>query len=200
MTQIQNTQLTLAQLLWPAHTHSWMRSVVLMAVGSLLLAASAKIYVPLLPVPVTMQTMMVVLVGMAYGTTLGTATVLLYLAEGVAGLPVFAEGKSGFAALLGPTGGYLVGFVFAAAVCGWLAERRWGRNFIFAALAMLIGNVVLYIFGLLWLGTVVGWDKPVLAIGLIPFIPGDILKLLMAAVALPATVNLVRRSHARRKR
>ena len=112
------------------------------------------------------------------------------------GLPVFAgtpEKGIGFAYMVGPTGGYLVGFALAAASVGYLAERGWDRRFSTTALAMLIGNVVMYVPGLLWLGVVFGWDKPIVQWGLTPFIAGDLIKLVIAALILPAAWKLVRR-------
>lgn len=104
------------------------------------------------------------------------------------GLPVFAgtpEKGIGLAYMLGPTGGYLIGFVLAATACGFLAEQGWDRSFGRVVAAMVIGNAIIYTCGVLWLGTVIGWDKPVLQYGLIPFIPGDLAKIVLAAVSLP---------------
>ncbi len=165
--------------------------------GSLLLWASAKVQLPFYPVPLTMQTFAVLAIGAALGWRLGLATVLLYLAEGAAGLPVFAgtpEKGIGLAYMMGPTGGYLLGYLPAAAVCGWLAERGWDRSVALTALAMLAGTVTIYLPGLLWLGAVVGWDKPVLAWGLTPFLLGDLLKLSLASAALPLVWRLVGRN------
>ena len=188
---------TLAGLLWPTQAASQsriLRAVVLAVVGSCLLWASAKIQVPFYPVPMTMQTFLVLAIGMAYGWRLGAATILLYLAQGAMGLPVFAgtpEKGIGLAYMAGPTGGYLVGYVLAAAACGWLAERGWDRNVVTTALAMFIGSVLIYIPGLLWLGTLLGWDKPILEWGLIPFVLGDTFKLALAAAVLPAAWKLL---------
>lgn len=165
--------------------------------GSLLLWASAKVQLPFYPVPLTMQTFAVLAIGAALGWRLGLATVLLYLAEGAAGLPVFAgtpEKGIGLAYMMGPTGGYLLGYLPAAAVCGWLAERGWDRSVALTALAMLAGTVTIYLPGLLWLGAVVGWDKPVLAWGLTPFLLGDLLKLGLASAALPLVWRLIGRN------
>ncbi|CAM5524910.1 hypothetical protein MAUB1S_08755 [Mycolicibacterium aubagnense] len=161
--------------------------------GSLLLWASAKVQLPFYPVPLTMQTFAVLAIGAALGWRLGLATVLLYLAEGAAGLPVFAgtpEKGIGLAYMMGPTGGYLLGYLPAAALCGWLAERGWDRSIALTALAMLAGNVMIYLPGLLWLGAIVGWDKPVLAWGLTPFLLGDLLKLGLASAVLPLVWRL----------
>lgn len=189
---------TLIGTLWPAEsTSSAIRFVVLAVVGTALLTLSAKIQVPFYPVPMTMQTFAVLVIGIAYGWRLGSATLLLYLAEGAVGLPVFAgtpEKGIGLAYMMGGTGGYLVGFVLAAAACGWLAERGWDRNAVTTALAMLIGNIIIYIPGLLWLGAVFGWDKPILQWGLTPFLLGDVVKLVLAAATLPLVWKLIRRS------
>ena len=199
MTTLQAGQQTLVTALWPKNgrlgeTSGLLRACLLAVVGSLLLWLCAKIQVPFYPVPVTMGTFAVLAIGMAFGWRLGAATVVLYLAQGAAGLPVFAgtpEKGIGLAYILGPTGGYLFGYVLAAAACGWLAERGWDRSVILAALAMLIANVLIYLPGLLWLGTFLGWDKPILEWGLIPFIPGDLLKLALVAASLPLAWKLL---------
>jgi biotin transport system substrate-specific component len=186
---------TLAQALWPSDAKA-LRAIVLALIGSAVLWASAKIQVPFYPVPMTLQTLAVLGLGMAYGWRLAFATLLLYLAEGTLGLPVFAgtpEKGIGVAYMLGPTGGYLLGFLLAATLCGWLAERGWDRNVATTALAMLLGNIVIYLPGLLWLGAVVGWDKPVLEWGLTPFLLGDATKLLLAALILPGLWTLLGR-------
>jgi biotin transport system substrate-specific component len=177
MTTLSQTYPTLIGTLWPARTAQLLRWIVLMVAGSLFVAICAQIQVPLQPVPITMQTFAALVVGMAYGARLGAATLLLYLIEGAIGLPVFAGFASGLLSLA--SGGYIIGFVLAAGVVGWLAERGWDRNTPTTALAMLIGNIVIYVPGLLWLATFVGTDK-VLAYGLTPFLLGDLLKLALA--------------------
>jgi biotin transport system substrate-specific component len=179
--------------MWPARGLPALRWALLMAIGSLFLAICAQLQVPLQPVPITMQTFGVLLLGMAYGSRLGAATVALYLAEGAVGLPVFAEFKGGLPVLMGPTGGYLFGFVIAAWLVGALAERGWDRSVHRTALAMLFGNVVLYIPGLIWLAGFVGGTKEAIQFGLAPFWIGDILKLALAAVLLPSAWKLIRR-------
>lgn len=163
-------------------------SLLYVIAGTILLAISAKIQIPFFPVPLTMQTFVVLLIGFAFGWRLGGLTVLAYLAEGAAGLPVFAgtpEKGIGIAYMAGPTGGYLLGFLAAAVVTGFLAEKRWDRTWLGAAAAALIGLTVIYAFGLLWLGTIAGWDKPVLEWGLLPFLPGEALKLFLLGAVLP---------------
>lgn len=205
MNAIQSSHAPLAAVLWPSEAASHapghvtgrlLRGAVLAVVGSLLMTLAAKIQVPFWPVPMTMQTFVVLALGMAYGWRLAGATMLLYLAEGAMGMPVFVgtpEKGLGLAYMLGSTGGYLVGFVFAAMACGWLAERGWDRNVASTAAAMLVGNVIIYLPGLLWLGTLFGWDKPILEWGLTPFLLGDLTKLLLAALALPAAWKLIGR-------
>ena len=186
---------TLAEVLWPSDAKA-LRAIVLALIGSAVLWASAKIQVPFYPVPMTLQTLAVLGLGMAYGWRLAVATLLLYLAQGAFGLPVFAgtpEKGIGLAYMMGPTGGYLLGFLLAATLCGWLAERGWDRNVATTALAMLLGNIVIYVPGLLWLGAVVGWDKPVLEWGLTPFLAGDATKLVLAALILPGLWTLLGR-------
>jgi len=163
--------------------------IVAVVAGSLLLTASAKIQLPFYPVPMTMQTLVVIGLGLALGPVRGTAAVALYLAQGALGLPVFAgtpEKGIGLAYMMGPTGGYLAGYLPAALLAGWLAGRGWDRNVVTAMLAALLAGAVIYVPGLLWLGSVIGWDKPVLAFGLYPFVPGDIMKAVLAAIAFPA--------------
>ena len=151
----------------------------------------------MVPVPMTLQTLVILVIGMAAGWRLGGLTVLLYLAEGAVGLPVFAgtpERGIGLAYMVGTTGGYLLGFLLATLVIGLLAEAGWDRSVPLAAAAMLIGNVVIYVPGLLWLGSVAGWDNPILQWGLTPFIVGDLVKLAIAALLMPAAWRLVRTS------
>ena len=158
--------------------------VALVIGGSILLALSAHIKVPFYPVPLTMQTMLVLLIGMAYGSRLGSATVIAYLAQGAVGLPVFAGG-AGLAYMAGPTGGYLMGFVVAALVVGTLAEKSWGKTALTTALAMVIGNVVIYVLGVGYLSTIVGSFEKAIQFGLAPFIYGDLLKIIIATALLP---------------
>jgi biotin transport system substrate-specific component len=164
--------------------------------GTALLALSAKIQVPFYPVPLTMQTYVLLVLGMAYGWRLGGATVLLYLAEGAVGLPVFAGTPAkgiGLAYMAGSTGGYLVGFVLAALLSGWLAERGWDRHLLPTAVAMTAGTALIFIPGLIWLGVLLGWDKPIVAWGLIPFLPGAVAKIALAMFTLPLAWRAVGR-------
>ena len=190
---------TLAQIACPATSNAVLRAcrtIVLLISGAAILTASAKIQIPFYPVPQTLQTMFVLLIGMAYGFRLGVCTVLLYLAAGAAGLPVFAgtpEKGIGIAYMAGPTGGYLLGFAIAAAVCGKFAQYGWDRKIWQVAVAMIIGSVIIYACGLPWLGVVIGWDKPIFKFGLLNFILGDLVKVIFAATALPMLSRAIRR-------
>jgi biotin transporter BioY len=163
------------------------RDLTLVIGGSLLIAAAAQIRIalPFTPVPVTGQTFAVLLIGALLGARRGAAAAMTYLSLGIMGLPVFSAAPPGLAALVSPTAGYLAGFVGAAWVTGTLSERGWDRRPWTAALAMLIGSLVIFSCGLLWLGRFTGWDK-VLQTGLFPFIPGDLLKIALATAVLPA--------------
>lgn len=158
----------------------------LVASGSLLIALSAQVAVPLpfSPVPVTGQTFGVLFVASILGRARGTAAALAYLAEGAAGLPVFAGLAAGPAILLGPTGGYLLGFVPAAWLCGALAERGWDRTPLRTTASMILGNIAIFALGLPWLARFVGASN-VWALGFWPFLPGDIVKIGLAAALLP---------------
>ncbi len=200
MSSLAATQATLIGTLWPT-TKGFisLRTVILALLGSSFVAVSAQIYVPLLPVPITGQTFAVLVVGMAFGWRLGAATLLLYMAEGAIGIPVFAKLSGGLGVIAGATGGYIVGFVVAAAAVGYLAQRGWDRNVGLTALAMLIGNIAIYLPGLPWLAVYlagIGIENPVgaaIAGGLEPFLVGDALKLALAACVLPLAWKLVGR-------
>ena len=191
MTITAQTQSTLIGALWPARPSAPARSALLILLGSLFLAICAQIQVPLEPVPITMQTFGVLVLGMAYGWRMGMASVGLYLLEGAVGLPVFAGFTGGLPVLFGPTGGYLFGFVLAAGLVGWLAERNWDRNAPTTALAMLLGNIVLYVPGLIVLAMFIGTQEAV-KFGLLPFLLGDALKLALAAGLMPAAWRMLR--------
>ncbi len=180
------------------------RDAMLVLAGSAIVAASAQLTIPLEPVPVTGQTFGVLVVAMALGSRLGTLALAAYLIEGLAGLPVFAGGAFGPGAIAGPSGGYLIGYLPAAWLIGRLAERGWDRTVGRTALAMFAGNVALYVPGLLWLGWHLSglpaeefgdhsFVMVVLWAGLLPFIPGDAIKLALAAVVMPLGWKLARR-------
>jgi biotin transport system substrate-specific component len=168
---------------------------VLVLAGAALIAGAAQVSIPLpfTPVPVTGQTFAVLLVGGALGTLRGLSAAVLYVLLGIAGAPVYADHASGWHVFTGATGGYLVGIALAAAVTGRLAERRWDRTVASAIGAMLTGNVVVYLCGLPWLAHSLGTGlSKTLELGLYPFVPGDLLKLYLAAALLPAAWKLSR--------
>lgn len=187
---------TVADILRPCEKrYALVYDLALIIGGSLLIAVSAQIAIGF-PVPITGQTFAVLMIAALLGSRRGVACVLTYLAEGAAGLPVFAQGKAGPVTFAGPTGGYLVGFVVAAFVVGLLAEKGWDRRFGTTVLAMIIGNIIIYVFGLTWLAlstwlAIRTGPKVALATGLYQFIPGDILKTVLAAVLLPSAWKLL---------
>jgi biotin transport system substrate-specific component len=182
---------TLVFELWPNTRDSLIAKTLLAIAGSVLLAISAKVQVPFWPVPMTMQTFAVLVLGMTFGFKLASATGARYLLEGALGLPVFAKG-AGLAYLMGPTGGYLVGFLVAMAVMGLLASRGWDRAALTTLAAMLIGDALIFLFGVGWLATVVGGAKA-LTLGLTPFIAAEIFKIILAVITLPLVWRLIRR-------
>ena len=174
-----------------------LKQVALVLMGVALLAIAAKIRVPMWPVPITMGTFAVLSIGAAYGPRLGLATILGYLLVGALGFDVFAGSSAeaaGITYMMGGTGGYLVGYVLATVALGALAARGWDRSVGRMGLALLIGNALIYVPGLLWLGHLYGWDKPILQWGLTPFLIGDVIKLALAAMLLPAIWKLVSRT------
>ena len=158
---------------------AWLFDAALVAGSSLVIGLCAQVAIPLpfTPVPVTLQTLAVLMAGCILGSGRGALAVLAYLGEGCAGLPVFSGGRAGAAHLFGPTGGFLLGFLAAAYVVGLLAERGMLRHRIGAALALIAGNIVLYFPGVLWLGAYTGMDKA-LSLGMMPFLAGDALKIM----------------------
>lgn len=194
---------TLADYLIPASQTSrglnLLRNIALIVGFSLFtaLCAQAALYLPFTPVPITLQTLAVLLTGAALGSWRGSLAMLAYLAEGSAHLPFFAGGAGGFPLV---TGGYLVGFVIAAFVVGWLCERGLDRSLLTSALAMLPGSVIIYLVGAIWLGVVLHANAATaFAYGVEPFLIGDLLKLIVAALLLPAAWGVVRRVKPARK-
>lgn len=187
----------LAQVFGPrAGTALWIKQAVLVALGIALLAVAAKIKVPMWPspVPITMGTFAVLTIGAAYGARLGLATILGYMIIGALGFDVFASSsaeKAGLEYMMGGTGGYLLGYVLATLTLGALAERGWDRSVLLMALAMLIGNAMIYVPGVMWLHQFTsGWAQT-MEWGLTPYIIGDLMKLAVAALILPLVWKLV---------
>src|SRR5258707_8677441 len=187
----------LAALLWPHRadgSSGLMRSVILVALGTALLTLSAKVSLPLPYVPMTLQTLVVLVIGAAYGWRLGSATLVAYLAEGAIGFPVFAGPLGGLAPLLGPTAGYLFGFVAAAFVTGWLSERGWDRSVPLLFVAMGLGHIIILGCGLAWLalGIKLGFAKAWLG-GIAPFLAAAVITNALGAVLVPALRHMLER-------
>jgi biotin transport system substrate-specific component len=184
----------LAEMLWPHRADGSfrvLRGAILIALGTGLLTLSAKVNLPLPYVPMTLQTLVVLMIGAAYGWRLGSATVIAYLAEGAVGLPVFAGPVGGLAPLVGPTAGYLYGFVLAAVATGWLSERGWDRSVPLLFVAMGLGHILILGAGFTWLafGMKLGVDKAWL-VGILPFIAASLVKNALGATLVPAIRRL----------
>jgi biotin transport system substrate-specific component len=180
----------LAEVLWPDRADGFsgvLRMLILIGLGTALLTLSAKVSLPLPYVPMTLQTLVVLMIGAAYGWRLGGATVMAYLAEGAIGFPVFAGPVGGLAPLFGPTAGYLWGFVAAAFVTGWLSERGWDNRIPRLFVAMGLGHAIILALGFAWLalGMKLGFEKAWL-VGIAPFIAASLLKNALGAALVPA--------------
>ncbi len=152
--------------------------------AALMMAALSRISIPLQPVPVTGQTLGVLLTGILLGRKRAAASMLIYIMMGAIGLPVFANGAFGIAQLIGPTGGYLLGFVPAAYLMGYLGKKGWYKHVATALLSLIIGTCVIFAFGVMWLANFTGWDM-VLSMGVLPFLPGAAVKILIALTLIP---------------
>lgn len=163
--------------------------------GSVFIALSAQVAVnvPFSPVPITGQTFAVLLIGAFFGRRLGTLAIIAYLLEGSVGLPVFAQAHAGLAHLFGPTGGYLIGFIPAAYLCGYFTERGWGKSFIGALGMMIIGTIIIFISGLLWLAVLLD-SQNLLMLGFYPYIGGAILKIILASLIISGSWQLLKRN------
>jgi biotin transport system substrate-specific component len=164
--------------------------LVMLGTAAIALSAYVRIPLPFTPVPLTGQTFAVLFVGMLYGSKRGSLSVLFYLLVGLAGVPVFQGGNSGWEYIAGPTGGFLIGFMLAAFFTGYLAEYRFDRSFWKTFTAMCMGNIIIYLFGCTWL-LILGFKNAIL-IGALPFIPGDLLKSIIATMLLPPGWKLLR--------
>ena len=169
------------------------KQAAMVVLGIVALVIFAKIKIPMWPVPITMGTFAVLTIGATYGPRLGLVTIMGYMILGALGLDVFAGSSAeafGLEYMMGGTGGYLVGYILATLALGFAARAGWDRSILLMGLAMLIGNVLIYVPGLAWLGTLYGWDQPILAWGLTPFLLGDVLKLALAALLVPGLWKL----------
>jgi len=158
--------------------------------GSILLTISAKIKIPFYPVPMTMQTFVVLFLGISFGYKVGVTTIFLYLLEGIAGLPVFSNSPEkgiGVAYFIGPTMGYLIGFIFASFLAGYF---KYNSNYFINFLKILVSTSIIYFFGVIWLGTLIGWDKPILQLGVFPFLLAELFKILLLTLLVNKIIKL----------
>jgi biotin transport system substrate-specific component len=174
------------------HVSDKLWDILLVVSGVIFISLLAQISIPLYPVPITGQTLAVMLIGSSYGVKRGMLTMGAYLTLGALGLPIYSQALSGFGVLAGTTGGYLIGFFAAVYVMGSLAEKGWDRNLKSAVPLFFIGQVVIYIVGLPWLATFIGWEKAFF-LGFVPFIPGAIIKMVLASVLLPSLWKLAKK-------
>ena len=154
-----------------------LKSLIIIFFGSIILTISAKIKIPFYPVPMTMQTFVVMLLGISFGYKIALSTIFLYLVEGILGLPVFSNSPErgiGLAYFIGPTMGYLIGFLSACYIASLINEKD---NYLLILTKLIFSVSTIYFFGVLWLGTLIGWDKPIFELGVIPFLPAEILKI-----------------------
>ena len=161
-----------------------LKYVFLALIGSIILAVSSKIKIPFYPVPMTMQTLIVLVIGIGFGWKLGLATVSLYLLEGIIGLPVFSgtpEKGIGLIYFTGPTMGYLIGFLVAVYISG---KFNYDNNLVKNFLKLMLATSFIYILGMSWLGSLIGWDKPIFQLGAQPFLLAELLKILIATLAI----------------
>jgi len=165
-------------------TRTNLAKLFLVVFGTTLITLSSYVTIPLYPVPVTAQTLVVLLIGLSYGSKLASLTIGCNLLQGTLVLPVFDGGAAGLSTLMGPTGGYLIGFFFAGITLGALASRGFGKTFVSTLIAMVAGNFVIYGCGASWLANFIGIENAIKS-GIVPFLYGDILKILLAASLLP---------------
>jgi len=187
--------LVLSEAILPSEGSAlWIKRAVLVVLGIAALAIAAKIKVPMWPVPITMGTFAVLTIAAAYGPKLGLTTILGYMLIGALGFDVFASSSAesfGLEYMMGGTGGYLVGYVLATVALGYMARIGWDRTAPKMAASMVLGNALIYIPGLSWLGTLYGWDKPIFEWGFTPFLLGDVIKLALAALMVPGLWKLI---------
>ena len=193
---IKSNQFLIEAIWAPNREIIWIQRLILVAIGVLFLitAAKIKLILPFSPVPLTLGTFAVLTIGTIYGQKLGLLTIFGYLLTGMLGFDVFANSSAeanGISYMLGGTGGYLIGYCLAIIALGYFAKLNWDRNIFKLAIALILANILIYIPGLLWLGQLYGWDQPIIAWGLTPFIIGDILKLALTASLIPLIWKLI---------
>ena len=187
---MKNNLILINQIFPTSGSNTYVKNILLVLLGSLLLAISSKVQVPFWPVPMTMQTFAVFLIGMTYGWKLSFFTLLAYIVEGLLGLPVFAKG-SGLAYLIGPTAGYIYGMFFAAILIGFLSEKGFSNTYLMSLISLLAGSFIIFFIGVGYLGLIIGYDKA-LSFGLLPFIPSEIFKIMLAVAIIPSLAKYIK--------
>ena len=188
---MKNERILINKLKSFENINSNLLNIVLALFGTLLLAISSKIQVPFWPVPMTMQTFVIFLIGMTYGIRLSFFTVALYLFEGAAGLPVFASG-GGIAYLTGPTAGYLYGMLFASIAISYLANLGFTKTYFKATFSLFLGSIIIFLIGIIYLGSIIGYEKAIAA-GLLPFIPSELFKIALAVSLIPTIQKIIKK-------
>jgi len=187
---MQNNSILINQIFPTKGISTYIKNIVLIIFGSFLLAVSSKVQVPFWPVPMTMQTFVVFLIGMSYGWKLSFLTLIAYIIEGALGLPVFATG-AGLAYLMGPTAGYIYGMLLAAIVIGFLSEKGFSNTYFMSLVSLLIGSVIIFTLGVGYLGSIIGYDKAI-NFGLLPFIPSELFKIALAVALIPSISKIIK--------
>ena len=187
---MKNNSILINQIFPTSGISSFIKSILLILFGSFLLAVSSKVQVPFWPVPMTMQTFVVFLIGMSYGWRLSFFTLLAYIIEGALGLPVFATG-AGLTYLVGPTAGYIYGMLLASIVIGFLSEKNFSKTYFMSLVSLLIGSVIIFTLGVGYLGSIIGYDKAI-NFGLLPFIPSELFKIALAVALIPSLSKFIK--------
>ena len=186
---MQNNSILINRIFPTSGFNKYIKNILLIIFGSVLLTISAKIQVPFWPVPMTMQTFMVFLIGATYGVRLSFLTLVAYLFEGAIGLPVFAAG-GGIVYLTGPTAGYLYGMTLAAVVVSYYADRGFSLSYIKTFISIILSSIIIFTFGVIYLGSIIGYDKA-LAGGLYPFIPSEFFKIGLAVILIQSITKYI---------
>ena len=187
---MKNNSTLVKNLLSDFRINIYFQNISLMLIGTLVLAFSSKVQVPFWPVPMTMQTFIVFIIGMAYGWKLAFSTLVIYLLEGALGLPVFASG-GGIVYLTGPTAGYLYGMTASVVLISYLANKGYTLTYLKTTLTLLLASVIIFSIGIFYLGSIIGYEKAIQA-GLLPFIPSEIFKIALAVAILPTLHNFLK--------
>jgi len=187
---MKNDSILINQIFPTSGSSTYLKTILLILFGSLLLAVSSKVQVPFWPVPMTMQTFVVFLIGMTYGLKLSFFTLLAYIFEGAIGLPVFATG-AGLAYLMGPTAGYIYGMLLAGTVIGFMSEKGFAKTYFMSFISLLIGSLFIFTLGVGYLGFIIGYDKAI-NFGLLPFIPSEFFKIALAVLLIPLLSKFIK--------